>query len=201
VRSEREEMTNERALSGDRNMQRLSCSASKGRPSTDHTMQRLSVPRLCARHHGVVGWGSRNQFRAARRTPPTPSRGSASRLIEAQSSVLTAQEERTTLLQRVGDLEKQIAEMETWETEKQRYELKDAGMGALAYTVKSGMEAGVPPHSICANCYENRQKSILSGSNVLVCHRCGSDIYASGARYAEHGLNSACIASRMRSSA
>src|SRR5271157_2785460 len=45
-------------------------------------------------------------------------------IIDAQNSIFSANEERSALLERVRDLEKTIAEFETWDTEKQRYELK-----------------------------------------------------------------------------
>jgi hypothetical protein len=33
----------------------------------------------------------------------------------------------------VGSLEKEMAHMKTWNTEKERYELKDVGYGSLVY--------------------------------------------------------------------
>jgi hypothetical protein len=39
-------------------------------------------------------------------------------------------------LEGVGSLEKEMAHMETWNTEKERYELKDVGYGSRACVVK-----------------------------------------------------------------
>ena len=84
-----------------------------------------------------------------------------SEIISAQHAAMSAVTAQSALTDRIHDLEKQIMEMETWETEKQRYELKNADSGAFAYMQKPGMEGGQPPHWLCANCYEGRKKGIL----------------------------------------
>ena len=44
--------------------------------------------------------------------------------IELQEKILTAQAAQATLLDQIGELGKRVADCETWETDKQRYELK-----------------------------------------------------------------------------
>ena len=102
-------------------------------------------------------------------------------VIELQEKILTAQSAQAALIERVGYLEKEVARFETWETEKQRYELKDVGMGSLAYSVKDAMRGSEPPHQICAACYEHRKKSILQPGDeawhsVLKCPECKTTI-------------------------
>jgi hypothetical protein len=87
-----------------------------------------------------------------------------SRIMDAQSSVFTAQEERASLLDKVGKLEKHIADMETWEAEKERYQLKAVAGGAFAYTLKPEMSGGEPAHWLCATCYQSRKKAFLQAS-------------------------------------
>jgi hypothetical protein len=82
-------------------------------------------------------------------------------VIELQEKILAAREAQSTLLERIGDLEKQVASFETWETEKQRYELKALSHGAFAYALKPSMQGSEPPHQICANCYQHHKISIL----------------------------------------
>lgn len=83
-------------------------------------------------------------------------------LMDAQASVFEVNQERTALIKRVGDLEKQIADMEAWETEKQRYELKQiSDLGTFAYVLKEGAPGGEPIHQICAACYQSGKKSLL----------------------------------------
>lgn len=84
------------------------------------------------------------------------------RIIDAQDSVFAAQEERTALVDRVRELEKQIADAEAWTAEKQRYELKQLSeLGTFAYVLKEEAAGGEPLHRICAACYQHGKKSIL----------------------------------------
>ena len=82
-------------------------------------------------------------------------------LIDAQTKILAVNEERSALIEEIHQLKKQVADLEAWETEKQRYELKSIGAGSFARALKPETQGSETPHYICANCYENRQKSIL----------------------------------------
>jgi hypothetical protein len=100
-----------------------------------------------------------------------------SALIDAQTKVFAVNQERSTLIERVRDLEAKIAEMEGWEAEKQRYELKEVGTRVFAYVVKQEAQGPEPPHWICPSCYQNHQKSILQGfesHSFGWSHRCPS---------------------------
>jgi hypothetical protein len=74
-------------------------------------------------------------------------------IIELQEKILAAREAQSALLERISELEKKVASFETWESEKQRYELKDIWRGSLAYVIKESMRGSESPHKICANCY------------------------------------------------
>jgi hypothetical protein len=108
--------------------------------------------------------------------------------IELQEKILTAREQQAALAERVSELEKEVAAFETWETDKQRYELKPVGENdVLVYTLKEGVEPPESPHHICANCYADGKKSVLQPeerdtgrAHLLVCHRCKSEIYTFG---------------------
>jgi hypothetical protein len=52
-------------------------------------------------------------------------------VIELQKEILIAQAAQQALIERVRTLEAEIADFKTWESEKQRYELKDIGEGPL----------------------------------------------------------------------
>jgi polyhydroxyalkanoate synthesis regulator phasin len=82
-------------------------------------------------------------------------------IFAAQQNALMAQSDQFTLLQRVSELEKQIADLEAWNTEKQRYELKRLRSGGLVYSLKADASGSEPPHEICAACYQRGKKSIL----------------------------------------
>lgn len=82
-------------------------------------------------------------------------------LIEAQRSLLAADSEQRTLLTRINDLEQEIVRLKNWDAEKPRYQLKALGTGAVVYAEKEGVENLQAPHWLCANCFNNGQKSFL----------------------------------------
>jgi hypothetical protein len=103
-------------------------------------------------------------------------------IIELQEKILAAREAQSALLERISELEKKVASFETWESEKQRYELKNVGAGSLAYVLKDDMRAGEEPHQICAACYQHGKKSILQPKAVypdktLYCSECKAQIF------------------------
>jgi len=113
--------------------------------------------------------------------------------IELQEKILAAQAQQAALIEHVGNLEKEVADLKAWDADKQRYKLTDIGDGLLTYALKEGMESGELPHHLCANCYQDGKKSIMQTeyrnpgrAHVLVCHRCGSDLYLDGPMYPEH---------------
>jgi hypothetical protein len=107
--------------------------------------------------------------------------------MSVQQAAINAIAAQTTLTDRVRDLEKEIIEMKTWETEKQRYELKVVARGATTYALKESAEETEPPHWICTACYQNGKKSILQAGptarqgpdfrlTVWHCHACRAEM-------------------------
>jgi hypothetical protein len=114
-------------------------------------------------------------------------------VIELQEKILGAQSAQAILIEKVGELEKEVAALKTWDADKQRYKLTELRPGVVCYTLKEGMENGEPGHRLCASCYHANHKSILTDetwapgrAHVLICHDCGSYIYLSGGSHAEH---------------
>ena len=99
-------------------------------------------------------------------------------IIEAQASLLAAQEAQTANLKRIDELEARIVELDAWEGEKQRYQLTEFPTGAFAYVLKTDDAAGEPSHRICPACYQDSHKSILQttvrhgGGERVECPRC-----------------------------
>lgn len=94
-------------------------------------------------------------------------------ILAAQSSALAAQSDQLSLLEDIRGLKAKMAQLEAWDTEKQRYILKDYGVGTLAYELKPDAANGEPIHRICPACYQKGHKSILqtSGKNARVASR------------------------------
>ncbi len=86
-------------------------------------------------------------------------------VIELQKEILSAQMAQAGLIERVGNLEKEVAGFETWAAEKKRYQLKDFGGGTFAHALKPEEANGEPPHKICTACYNKGHKSVLQFSH------------------------------------
>ena len=115
-------------------------------------------------------------------------------LAEAQTSQLALLEQNSSLLKIKNDLEKEIARLETWAHESQRYKLHGIQSGVVAYALKESHTNGEPPHWLCVNCHNNGQKSILNRGKVggidhtYTCsrHGCGSSIVVSSSNTPKH---------------
>ena len=92
------------------------------------------------------------------------------RIIDAQSAISLMQEEHSTLITKISDLEKELVRLETWDTDKQKYEMKQLTRKAsnIAYTIKPNAQGSEPFHCICAACYQNIIISILQFLKVTV---------------------------------
>jgi Zn finger protein HypA/HybF involved in hydrogenase expression len=99
-------------------------------------------------------------------------------MLDIMQKLLTSQTEQSTLLSRVRELEAEIAHFEDWESETQRYELKELVPGTLVYRLKPGMENKEPVHDLCPHCYQQGIKSILQDNgfdkawHVFICPHC-----------------------------
>jgi hypothetical protein len=84
------------------------------------------------------------------------------KILSVQTALADAQAEQTTLVQTIREREEEIAGMKAWETEKQRYELRQVShIGSTAYVLKSDARGSQPSHCICTACYEHAKKGIL----------------------------------------
>lgn len=84
-----------------------------------------------------------------------------SKLLDANRAAFAAQDERAAPLERIRALEEKVASFETWEAEKQRYELKPFGTG-VAYLLKPEAQATETSHQLYANCFARGKKSFLA---------------------------------------
>jgi hypothetical protein len=83
-------------------------------------------------------------------------------VIELQEKILTAQQTQAALVERIGELEKEIAAFNKWDSEKEKYELKQiSNVGTVAYMLRSDARDTKPPHWLCTNCYENGKASFI----------------------------------------
>ena len=110
-----------------------------------------------------------------------------SAVIELQTKILSAQAAQMELVQEVSRLEGEVTTFKNWDTEAQKYQLKDIGQRCIAYALKPEMQGSEPDHYLCANCHAQRKKRFLQGlhkhvgrADVYVCHECRSELYVRG---------------------
>jgi hypothetical protein len=100
-------------------------------------------------------------------------------VIDLQEKILSAQEAQSALIERIQDLEKEVADLKEWDGEKEKYELVAIAGTSFAYMPKPGAGNAEPPHWLCTKCFEDRKKSILqlkgsmSRFDVYHCASCG----------------------------
>ena len=87
-------------------------------------------------------------------------------IMDAYEKGIEAREAHSAQLERVRTLEAEITSLKDWNAEKQNYELKPIGEGAVAYMLKPDKRGSEPPHWLCPNCYSKGQKSFLNPTGV-----------------------------------
>jgi hypothetical protein len=101
-------------------------------------------------------------------------------ILSAQAAALSTQSSQLTLLQRISQLEKEMADMEAWDAEKKKYELKEISDGTFAYVLKEDAGTSEPAHWLCATCYQHGKKSLLQclsrddSETIFKCQQCRS---------------------------
>jgi|SRR3990167_733995 len=82
-------------------------------------------------------------------------------LIAAQHQIFAANAAQTALVERVRELEGQIAAMKDWDAQKQRYQMVVPFSGCTVYALKQSMSEGEAAHYLCANCFQSGKRSFL----------------------------------------
>src|ERR1035441_8901203 len=82
-------------------------------------------------------------------------------MTEVNARQLAVQQNQLALLQENEALKKQIAAYDEWEKQKKCYSLRTVGSGGFVYAFNPAEQTSDPPHWLCPNCYERRDKSIL----------------------------------------
>jgi hypothetical protein len=108
-------------------------------------------------------------------------------VIELQEKILSAQQTQSTLAERIGELEKEVARLKAWDADKQRYERREVSRGVIAYVLKPSEQGIEPFHMLCPKCYHDGKPSELQatqelrkGRRVHNCPRCGAKYELSG---------------------
>ena len=82
-------------------------------------------------------------------------------ILSAQQDALSANAAQAELVTQVRQLEKEIADLKSWEADKSRYQLAEITPGIVALAIKESMRGSEPFHHICADCAANGKKYYL----------------------------------------
>ena len=103
-------------------------------------------------------------------------------LSDIQQRLITAENRESELLSQCRALEEQIAHAKDWQAETTRYVLLSVD-GGVVRQQKADHASGDPPHWLCANCFEEQQKSYLQKDPKIVdswhiwkCPRCSTAV-------------------------
>jgi rubrerythrin len=108
-----------------------------------------------------------------------------SQILAAQQSAMSAQQAQTTLLDRIKELEAEIARLKQWDTDQAEYQLEQIGTGGFAYTPKAEPTPTKPNYWLCVNCFDrSRQRSVLQAQgrtkddsqSIWACPACKASI-------------------------
>jgi hypothetical protein len=94
-------------------------------------------------------------------------------VIYLQKEILSAQAAQFELMERVRNLEANLATLEAQRSQMRRYQLKDFGGNTFAYELKDAEANGEPIHRACSTCYQKGNISVLQFSH----HESGQDWY------------------------
>lgn len=83
------------------------------------------------------------------------------RIFDLQERMSAMQQEKTTLVDRIAQLERENAELREFNTAAENYTLKELAPHAYAYTAKAASGAAEPAVHLCVHCFDRKQKSVL----------------------------------------
>jgi hypothetical protein len=98
-------------------------------------------------------------------------------IIPLQTWIITLQEELSAALKGKEALQQKLRDLENWQQEAARYELKELASGVYVYALKEASRSSEPHHFLCAKCYNEGRKSILQRTGQFpsgLCFRCQS---------------------------
>lgn len=107
-------------------------------------------------------------------------------VIDLQKEILAAQSAQFSLVEQISTLKTEMAKLETWDTQKKKYELKTLGWGAFAYMLKPEARGTQPAHWVCTNCFSQEMISIIQYMHTkgsapgFACPSCSTPLRHSG---------------------
>jgi len=89
-----------------------------------------------------------------------------SAIIDAQSKIISAQAEQSSLARQIDELEQECVRLKNWDTEREQYSRIMVAPGVFAYVQNDVVKNFEQAHKYCCNCFDNYQKSTLQQYRV-----------------------------------
>ncbi|MBD8556311.1 hypothetical protein IFT84_17525 [Rhizobium sp. CFBP 8762] len=93
--------------------------------------------------------------------------GLQQKILEAQSSALSANERDDQLRRQIEALSAEVTSLKNWDAEKAKYDLLELDPGFYGFVLKDEERGQQPYFALCPNCFEANKKSILHQSPDL----------------------------------
>lgn len=87
-------------------------------------------------------------------------------ILAGQASALEESIKQRQLLESIRELKEQLAALQAWDGEKQRYQMIQPWSGGYVYALKESAKGDEPPHWICTSCYKKGHASVLQHRHV-----------------------------------
>lgn len=84
-----------------------------------------------------------------------------SAIIDAQSKIMSFQEEKSVLKDKIEELENECKHLKSWDAEREKYTSREIAFGVFAYIEKNYEGHLGNAHKYCYNCFDNYKKSTL----------------------------------------
>lgn len=87
-------------------------------------------------------------------------------VIPLQTHIITLQTMNSASITEKENLEKKLKEIEDWNKEASRYELKELASGVYVFGIKITAKSSEPPHYLCTKCYQERKNLSFNVSAI-----------------------------------
>lgn len=105
-------------------------------------------------------------------------------ILETMDEAIKAREAHSAQIDRIGQLEKEVARLKAWDGEKEKYQLKRVGISGLVRMLKPDERGSEDPHWLCPNCFEHGEKSYFQkgpAGHLFICPSCKANFVCHGA--------------------
>jgi hypothetical protein len=88
-------------------------------------------------------------------------------MLDVLDKSIAARQSYAEQMDEVQALKAEVAALKDWAREKEKYELKSVGSGAMVYMLKPEARGSEPPYWLCSNCFAQGKKSFPQSTHQM----------------------------------